>query len=550
MYAGAARCAGVEARRVLRAASVFGETFLEVGCPQLARGKAHEGELGASLARMRAEELIVSRSDSRFASEEEFAFQHALVRDADYAALTERGRELGHRRGALGGTAGESDATSAQHYEGGALLPKSRRGTGQRGRRSTAATWTSPSNGLGAPWPVAPRASCSASLHDRGGSALLARPDGGGRAGRSARGCHCPERWPGVVLGAGATFMLRISSATSPGAVQILSELSSVVPTREAVTPFVKGCALAWGFLLCGMYDNAKAFLSRSTSSPRQPRPAGRGVAEFARSFGWPLRRRGAGVSRTRASEPAQLRERRRRARARPCCSLASGRASASSPVPRCARDIGRRTSAERSPRARGSGRCNAAVGILHGELGEHGVAARLATQAAEEFERQGTRSSGGFARLTPPRAQLALGDAHTAAAQAEAAREVFSSRRHSRASVQACSRKSSWSRSRLAARPLASEARAALAELGCVAEGEAHIRLNVRARALRIRAAARGVPGHSRSARAPAAARGRREGSQSAPAVPAQARAARAHLRAGSRLACRASLRFRRASG
>jgi tetratricopeptide (TPR) repeat protein len=483
----------VEARRVLRAASVFGETFWRSGVLSLLGGKAHEGELGASLARLRAEELIVSRSDSRFASEEEFAFQHALVRDAAYAALTERDRELGHRLAARWlEAAGESDATRlAQHYEGGALLPQA------AAWYRRAAAQALDGSDLDVAIERARRAMACGAEGELLGELYMIEGEARSWRGQTAEAEQCgaralpllPKGGPAWCWGAGATFMLRTQLGDVAGAVQILSELSSVVPTREAVTPFVKGCALAVGFLCyAGMYDNAKAFLSRIDELAHDsPDLLAEAWAEFARSF--VLAFCDGGVQAFHDAVQASLRSFERAGDARGQTVLlvslgTSQRVLAQYPA---ARET--LADAQRGAKTLGLELFSAAatlqLGILHGELGEHGVAARLATQAAEEFERQGNQIFCGFARTHAARAQLALGDASTAAEQAEAAREVLQLAPPFRALASSVLAEV-FLEQKLVSRalPLASEARAALAELGCVAEGEAHIRLTY-ARAL-----------------------------------------------------------------
>src|SRR5262249_12492456 len=85
----------VEARHVLRAASIFGEAFWRGGIVALLEGgSAQVDDWPEELERR---ELITSRRDSRFADEAEYTFRHALVREAAYAMLTDRDRTVGHR---------------------------------------------------------------------------------------------------------------------------------------------------------------------------------------------------------------------------------------------------------------------------------------------------------------------------------------------------------------------------------------------------------------------------------------------------------------------
>jgi hypothetical protein len=105
---------GAEERRVLRAASVFGKVFWRGALLPLLGGEAW-------LARLEEREWIVRRPAAKFQGEDEYAFQHALVRDAAYGMLTEEDRALGHRlAGAWLEAAGETDAQAlAEHFERG-----------------------------------------------------------------------------------------------------------------------------------------------------------------------------------------------------------------------------------------------------------------------------------------------------------------------------------------------------------------------------------------------------------------------------------------------
>ncbi|AUX34788.1 MULTISPECIES: serine/threonine-protein kinase [Sorangium] len=105
----------VEERRVLRAASVLGETFWEGAVSALVGGAPVAPRLG-ELARR---ELVLRRHEARVAGEVEYGFRHALVREAAYGTLTERDRRVGH---ALAGDwlerAGGADAMAlAEHFE-------------------------------------------------------------------------------------------------------------------------------------------------------------------------------------------------------------------------------------------------------------------------------------------------------------------------------------------------------------------------------------------------------------------------------------------------
>jgi tetratricopeptide (TPR) repeat protein len=119
-----------EERRVLRAASVFGQTFWKDGVSMLLGGADQARDVDAWLDGLCAREILIRRGAERFPGQQEHAFRHGLVREAAYAMLTESDRALGHR---LAGQwlegAGEGDATAlAEHFERG-------------GDRAPAASW-------------------------------------------------------------------------------------------------------------------------------------------------------------------------------------------------------------------------------------------------------------------------------------------------------------------------------------------------------------------------------------------------------------------------
>jgi tetratricopeptide (TPR) repeat protein len=112
---------GPQARRVLRAASVFGERFSCGGVAALLGG---EGELpGVSewLELLATRELVTRAAAAERGGDVEFTFTHALVREAAYAMLTHDDRSLGHRlAGAWLEAAGSSDAMAlAEHFRRG-----------------------------------------------------------------------------------------------------------------------------------------------------------------------------------------------------------------------------------------------------------------------------------------------------------------------------------------------------------------------------------------------------------------------------------------------
>jgi tetratricopeptide (TPR) repeat protein len=89
-----------EARWVLRAASVFGETCWAGGVSSVLGNESAISDVAGWLDTLAAREILVINPASRFATEPEYAFRHGLLRDASYATFTAPDRQLAHRRAA------------------------------------------------------------------------------------------------------------------------------------------------------------------------------------------------------------------------------------------------------------------------------------------------------------------------------------------------------------------------------------------------------------------------------------------------------------------
>ncbi len=109
-----------ESRRVLRAASVFGDAFWRDGVAELL-GDLSGAPLDERLAELARDELITRRSGGRFPLQAEYAYRHGLLREAAYATLTDRDRQAAHRVArAWLSKVGESEAmVLAEHCERG-----------------------------------------------------------------------------------------------------------------------------------------------------------------------------------------------------------------------------------------------------------------------------------------------------------------------------------------------------------------------------------------------------------------------------------------------
>jgi tRNA A-37 threonylcarbamoyl transferase component Bud32/tetratricopeptide (TPR) repeat protein len=112
---------GAEAKRVLRAASVFGERFSRAGVAALLGGDGRLPEVGQWLDHLVRRELVAPTAAGERRGDLLLSFTHALVREAAYAMLTAEDRALGHR---LAGDwleqAGAGDAMAlAEHFRRG-----------------------------------------------------------------------------------------------------------------------------------------------------------------------------------------------------------------------------------------------------------------------------------------------------------------------------------------------------------------------------------------------------------------------------------------------
>src|SRR5262249_9251245 len=88
------------ARRLLRAASVFGETFRMPGVVALMGSDEDAAQIFDFVGELVERELVVPRADAKSTEDREYRFRHALVRDAAYAMLTDDDRRIGHKLGA------------------------------------------------------------------------------------------------------------------------------------------------------------------------------------------------------------------------------------------------------------------------------------------------------------------------------------------------------------------------------------------------------------------------------------------------------------------
>jgi serine/threonine protein kinase/tetratricopeptide (TPR) repeat protein len=110
-----------DARRLLRAASVFGLVFWAEGAFELLGAANDTVRFEAWLEELAARELIAERDVSAFGGTRAFVFRQSVVREAAYAMLTDSDKKLGHRLAAEWlERAGSTDAMLlAEHHERG-----------------------------------------------------------------------------------------------------------------------------------------------------------------------------------------------------------------------------------------------------------------------------------------------------------------------------------------------------------------------------------------------------------------------------------------------
>ncbi|HEY6039116.1 MAG TPA: AAA family ATPase, partial [Kofleriaceae bacterium] len=116
----------LDARRVLRAASVFGQRFWRGGVMALLGDAARATGTAEWLDELCERELVTRIAPPRLAGQDELQFRHSLVREAAYAMLTDTDRKLGHQlAGEWLAHAGEGDPfVLADHFERGGDLAR------------------------------------------------------------------------------------------------------------------------------------------------------------------------------------------------------------------------------------------------------------------------------------------------------------------------------------------------------------------------------------------------------------------------------------------
>ena len=115
-----------QSRRLLRAASVFGETSWSGGVAALMGDDVSEYEARATFAQLTRQEVLSEERESKWLGQTEYRFRHSLLRDAVYATLAETDRLRAHRCAAVWlESVGESNpAVLAAHYNRGGVADR------------------------------------------------------------------------------------------------------------------------------------------------------------------------------------------------------------------------------------------------------------------------------------------------------------------------------------------------------------------------------------------------------------------------------------------
>lgn len=109
------------ARRAVRAASVFGQTFWEGGVAAILGLPKGSADVQRGLAALSEAELVQIHAHSSLAGEKEYGFRHALVREAAYSLLTDSDLLTGHRLAAeyMEAAGASSPSVLADHFNRG-----------------------------------------------------------------------------------------------------------------------------------------------------------------------------------------------------------------------------------------------------------------------------------------------------------------------------------------------------------------------------------------------------------------------------------------------
>ena len=259
-----------EARRLVRAASVFGEAFWQGAVAALLGGGPEARDVDAWLKTLvEREVLVMAARQSRFPGQREYTFGHGLLRDAAYAMLTQSDRTTGHRlAGEWLHAAGEKDALiMADHFE-------------QGGARSRAVGWLLQAAEVAADGgnveaairlgdrglACGPRDPDSGSLAPCAGQRARHEHGLGGRRRRRTRGHGAARRRKRAVVSAAAwVFTAGLFLGDPSAAAPVLQAIMNVTVEPEPSGPYASAVFhVLVGLAIIGKFDLARGFLERA----------------------------------------------------------------------------------------------------------------------------------------------------------------------------------------------------------------------------------------------------------------------------------------------
>jgi tetratricopeptide (TPR) repeat protein len=256
------------ARRVLRAASVFGNSFALGGLRALLGASYSTSDVDGWLRLLVSRELLVRRGRGRYADDAEYTFRHALVREAAYGMLTAEDRALGHRlAGAWLEKVGETDAALlASHFEQGGQADRA------KGWYQRAAEQALQGNDLKGALDRAERAvACGAEGATLGALRLVQAEACGWRADFAAAVAHAQEALALAPPGGRMWFQAAAYIVVFSGflgdigpVVGLLEPLITTIPEPDAFVAYSNAVSHLYIMLgMLGLMDQANAFFAR-----------------------------------------------------------------------------------------------------------------------------------------------------------------------------------------------------------------------------------------------------------------------------------------------
>ena len=260
---------GADARRVLRAASVFGEVFWSSGLAEMLSDGSDVASIDRWLLALVDEEILEPRRESRFRGETEYTFRHALLREATYATLIPIDRTVAHLAAARWlERAGETDPIMlAEHLRLGGeperAAPLFRR----------AAQQAFDGNDLDTAMERAQKGIACGAQGDELGLLRVLQSEVYALRCENTRAERCgtevltqmPRGSAPWLWAAAMTFILRVQLGEVPRARELVYELAEAEPAQGAEIPFIRAASLVSALLShVGLHAVSRSLLARA----------------------------------------------------------------------------------------------------------------------------------------------------------------------------------------------------------------------------------------------------------------------------------------------